>query len=292
MHREISLKSSFYSYVQLMKPGVMSLVVFSAFIGMILAPGHLYFSQGLAYIVCIAMASGAAAAINMGYDYDIDATMKRTQKRPTVLGIIRPKDAITFGAVLGSLSVLILAIVANFYAAFYLGFTIIFYSYIYTVFLKRNTDQNIVIGGLSGALPPFIGWICVDTSFHILPWILVLIIFLWTPPHFWSLSLYAHKDYLQANIPMLVVTQGHKITRLWILVYAAILIIPVTLPYIWGYMGLLYIIPALVIQGLFVFFCAQLYFNPSDERARHTFLFSILYLFALFLFMWADHLFS
>lgn len=282
----------FKAYFHLMKPNVMSLVAFSAFVGMILAPGHLHWSQGFAYLVCIMLAAGASAAINMGYDIDIDRIMRRTQNRPTVLGIISANEAILFGVILGTSCVLTLASIANLTAAFWLAFTIIFYDYVYTVFLKRFSDQNIVIGGLAGALPPLIGWSCVSSYFHVLPWILVLIIFLWTPPHFWSLSLYTHNDYRTCGLPMLVITKGFETTRWWILFYTSSLTIPILLPFLLGYMGYIYVIPATIIHVVFWLYCWKLYRCPSEGLARQTFFISILYLFAIFLFMWADHLLS
>lgn len=278
------------AYYRLMKPNVMSLVAFTAFVGMILAPGHVHWAQGFTYLFCIMLAAGASAAINMGYDHDIDSIMRRTQNRPTVQGIIPPQEAILFGIVLGTICVLTLASIANFTAAFWLAFTIIFYDYVYTVCLKRLSDQNIVIGGLAGALPPLIGWSCVSPHFHPLPWIMVLVIFLWTPPHFWSLSLYTHQDYRSCKVPMLVVTVGLERTRWWILLYTMILTIPVALPYVLGYMGIVYLYPALLLHGLFLWYGLQLNRNPTEVLARQTFFFSIIYLFSLFLFMWADFL--
>lgn len=273
-----------------MKPGVMSLVVFSAYTGMTLAPGYISFFQGLLCILCITLASGAAAAINMGVDYDIDSQMHRTRNRPTVLGEIHPQNAINFGILLGVLSAIFLAIFANYYAAFWLTLSIIFYGYIYTVILKRKTDQNIVIGGIAGALPPLIGWVCVDTNFHIFPWIMVAIIFLWTPPHFWALSLYAANDYQKANIPMLVVTKGPEKTRLWILIYTLLLSIPVFAPFLYGYLGVVYVGGAIGLQSYFLYQAYTLYKYPTPENAKYTFLISIIYLFALFILMIADRI--
>lgn len=282
--------TSFQNYIKLMKPGVMSLVVFSAYTGMSLAPGYISFFQGLLCILCITLASGAAAAINMGFDYDIDSQMHRTRNRPTVRGDIHPQNAITFGIILGIFSTIFLGVFANLYAAFWLALSIIFYGYIYTVILKRRTDQNIVIGGIAGALPPLIGWVCVDTNFHIFPWILVAIIFLWTPPHFWALSLYSAKDYQKINIPMLVITQGPSKTRLWIFIYTLLLSAPVFAPFFYGYLGSVYIAGAMGLHGYFLYQAYMLHKRPTLEQAKYTFLISIIYLFALFILMIADRI--
>jgi protoheme IX farnesyltransferase len=210
-------------YIELMKPRVMSLVVFTAFVGLVIAPGHLHPVIGLAALLCIAVGAGAAGALNMWYDADVDALMGRTAGRPIPAGRLAPGEALAFGLTLGIGSVVVLGLLVNATAAALLAVTIAFYVFVYTVWLKRATPQNIVIGGAAGALPPIIGWAAVTGGFAVEPTLLFLIIFFWTPPHFWALALYRTEDYARAGIPMLPVVAGDRETRRQILLYTLVL---------------------------------------------------------------------
>src|SRR5579872_872413 len=210
-------------YLALMKPRVMSLVVFTAFVGLMVAPGHLHPVIGVTALICIAVGAGAAGALNMWYDADIDARMARTAARPIPSGRVLPGEALAFGLTLGVGSVVVLGLLVNAAAAILLAVTIAFYVIVYTMWLKRTTPQNIVIGGAAGALPPIIGWASVTGGLAIEPVVMFLIIFFWTPPHFWALSLYRCQDYARAGIPMLPVVSGVEETRRQILFYTLIL---------------------------------------------------------------------
>jgi len=282
-------------FVALMKPRVMSLVVFTAFVGLLLAPGHLHPVLGFAALLCIAVGAGAAGALNMWYDADIDAVMTRTARRPIPAGRVLPGEALGFGATLAAGSVVMLGLAANWFAAGLLAFTIFFYIVIYTVWLKRSTPQNIVIGGAAGAFPPMIGWAAVTGGVALESVLLFLIIFLWTPPHFWALSLLRSGEYARAGIPMLPVVAGRAETKRQILLYTGVLV-PVSLaPWLLGYAGLLYGIVA-VAAGVFLALLAYRVWaapegRPADLAARRLFGFSILYLFALFAGLLVDRAF-
>jgi len=282
-------------FVALMKPRVMSLVVFTAFVGLLLAPGHLHPVLGFAALLCIAVGAGAAGALNMWYDADIDAVMTRTARRPIPAGRVLPGEALGFGATLAAGSVVMLGLAANWFAAGLLAFNIFFYTVIYTVWLKRSTPQNIVIGGAAGAFPPMIGWAAVTGGVALESVLLFLIIFLWTPPHFWALSLLRSGEYARAGIPMLPVVAGRAETKRQILLYTGVLV-PVSLaPWLLGYAGLLYGIVA-VAAGVFLALLAYRVWaapegRPADLAARRLFGFSILYLFALFAGLLADRAF-
>ena len=273
-------------FVALMKPRVMSLVVFTAFVGLVLAPGHFHPVLGFAALVCIAVGAGAAGALNMWYDADIDAVMTRTARRPIPAGRVLPGEALGFGATLAGGSVLMLGLAANWFAAALLAFTIFFYVAIYTVWLKRATPQNIVIGGAAGAFPPMIGWAAATGGVALESALLFLIIFLWTPPHFWALALLRSGEYARAGIPMLPVVAGRAETKRQILLYTGVLV-PVSLaPWLLGYAGSLYGVIA-VAAGAFLALLAWRIWTaaegrPTDVAARRLFGFSILYLFALF----------
>ncbi|MBV8824427.1 MAG: protoheme IX farnesyltransferase [Bradyrhizobiaceae bacterium] len=279
-------------FVALMKPRVMSLVVFTAFVGLLLAPGHFHPVLGFAALVCIAVGAGAAGALNMWYDADIDAVMTRTARRPIPAGRVLPGEALGFGATLAVGSVAMLGLAANWFAAALLAFTIFFYVAIYTVWLKRATPQNIVIGGAAGAFPPMIGWAAATGGVALESVLLFLIIFLWTPPHFWALSLLRSGEYARAGIPMLPVVAGRAETKRQILLYTGALV-PVSLaPWLLGYAGFVYGIMA-VAAGAFLALLAWRIWTvaegrPSDLAARRLFGFSILYLFALFAGLLAD----
>src|SRR5437762_8898020 len=232
-------------YVALLKPRVMSLVVFTALVGLLVAPGHVHPVVGFTALLCIAIGAGASGALNMWYDADIDAIMKRTLRRPIPAGRILPGEALAFGSTLAAGSVLVLGILVNWLAAALLAFTIFFYVFIYTMWLKRSTPQNIVIGGAAGAFPPVVGWAAVTGDVSLAPVLMFLIIFLWTPPHFWALGLLKSDDYARAGVPMLPVVAGPDATRKQILIYSVILA-PVGLtPTLFGFAGHLYGVVAL-----------------------------------------------
>ncbi|MDD9921307.1 MAG: heme o synthase [Boseongicola sp.] len=219
---------TFGDYFALLKPRVMSLVVFTALAGLLVAPGGLHWVEGLAAILFIAIGAGASGALNMWWDADIDAVMRRTAKRPIPSGRVEPGEALAIGLGLSGLSVVMLALATNVAAASLLAFTIFFYAVIYTMWLKRWTPQNIVIGGAAGAFPPMIGWVAVTGSVSLEAILMFMVIFMWTPPHFWALALFMKSDYNDADVPMLTVTHGRKVTRTHILVYT-VLLAPVAL---------------------------------------------------------------
>jgi len=275
-------------YANLLKPRVMMLVVFTAIVGMVLAPGHIPLWQGIMSILCIAIGAGASGAINMWYDRDIDQFMARTQKRPIPAGKVEPTQALVFGVVLAALSVVVMYVAVNSQASGLLLFTILYYVFLYTMWLKRSTPQNIVIGGASGAFPPLIGWVSVTGDFSFGAGILFLIIFLWTPPHTWALALFRHGDYERVGVPMMPVVVGSRSTKLQMLIYT-LLLVPVTLvPGFIGMSGLLYTAGAGALGILFIHHCWKLLKDKDDKHARPTFLFSILYLFLIFAFLLID----
>src|SRR5580658_7234929 len=222
-------------YIELMKPRVMSLVVFTALVGLLIAPGHVHPVIGLTALICIAVGAGAAGALNMWYDADIDARMARTAERPIPAGRLAPGEALAFGLTLATFAVVVLGLLVNAVAGALLAATIAFYVLVYTMWLKRTTPQNIVIGGAAGALPPVIGWAAATGGVTIEPTLLFLIIFFWTPPHFWALSLYRTEDYARAGVPMLPVVAGDRETRRQILLYTLLLAPLGTAPWLLGY---------------------------------------------------------
>ena len=278
-------------YLALMKPRVMSLVVFTALVGLTIAPGHVHPVIGFTALLCIAVGAGAAGALNMWYDADVDAMMSRTRSRPIPAGRVLPQEALGFGMTLAVGSVAVLGLVANWLTAGLLAFTIFFYVAIYTAWLKRSTSQNIVIGGAAGALPPVIGWAAAAGHVGLEPFALFLIIFLWTPPHFWALALNRTDDYARAGVPMLPVVAGRAATTRQILVYSGILALASELPWGLGFVGAIYGAITAICGALFLLLALQL--NKStgaDRRAAHRlFLFSIFYLFALFAALLFDH---
>ncbi len=287
--------SSVRDFITLLKPGVMSLVVFTGLAGMLLplisGIGHINLFQQLITLLCIALGSGAGAAMNMWYDRDIDAVMNRTRNRPVPAGRIAPDDALAFGLFLSALSVMLMGLALNWVAAFLLAFAIFFYVAIYTMWLKRSTPQNIVIGGAAGAFPPMIGWAAVtgDITLHSL--LLFMIIFLWTPPHFWALALYKNADYTKAGIPMMPVVAGAKSTKLQMLFYTYILTLCTLLLPVFGMAGGLYSVCAVVLDAAFLYYVHKVLTDSSDKWSRKTFMFSIVYLFALFTIMVVDSIF-
>lgn len=269
-------------FVALLKPRVMSLVVFSGLAGLLVAPGSIHPFLGAVAILCIAVGSGASGAINMWYDRDIDAVMSRTRDRPVVTGRIDASEALAFGVVLAALSVGVMAIAVNFMAAGLLLAAILFYVFIYTMWLKRRTSQNIVIGGAAGAFPPMIGWAAVTGDISLESVVLFALIFFWTPPHFWALALYKCGDYARAGVPMLPVVAGERHTKWQMLVYT-VLLLPLSLvPWYMGMAGIAYAATALVCSGIFVAAAIAVLRDVSLRSARAMFGFSIFYLFALF----------
>ncbi len=277
-------------FVALLKPRVMSLVVFTAVAGMVLAPGALHPVLAAIAVLCIAVGAGAAGAINMWYDRDIDAVMARTSTRPLPAGRMTPGDALGFGAVLAVGSVSVMALAVNWTAAALLALTIAFYVFVYTIWLKRRTPQNIVIGGAAGAFPPMIGWAAVTGDVGLGAIALFALIFMWTPPHFWALSLYRSGDYAAAGIPMLPVVAGSGETKRQILLYA-LLLVPVSLvPTVLGVAGLAYGAVAAAMSAVFLALAWQVRRRDGHAGAPRLFGFSILYLFVLFAAMIAERL--
>jgi protoheme IX farnesyltransferase len=273
-------------YVALMKPRVMSLVVFTALVSVMIAPGHIHPMIGFTALLCIAVGAGAAGALNMWYDADIDALMKRTSGRPIPRGRIAPGEALAFGIVLAAFAVGVLGVLVNWLAAALLAFTIFFYVVVYTAWLKRVTPQNIVIGGAAGSLPPIIGWAAATGGISVEPCLLFLIIFFWTPPHFWALSLVRVDEYARARLPMLPVVAGAEETRRQILRYSIVLVPIGAAPWLLGYAHAVYGITALIAGVLMVMFAWHVRRKRDGElaerAAHHLFGFSILYLFVLF----------
>lgn len=269
-------------FVALLKPRVMSLVVFTAITGLLVAPGAIHPFVGFVAILCIAIGAGASGALNMWFDADIDAVMRRTRERPIPAGRMEAGVALGFGATLAVASVTVMGLATNFVAAALLAFTILFYLLVYTIWLKRRTPENIVIGGAAGALPPVVGWAAVTGGVSIEPLVLFAIIFLWTPPHFWALALFYESDYEKAGIPMLPVVAGEKKTRLRILAYSFALVPVGLLPWVMGFAGPLYAVAAATCGGVFLYHAARLYRTTLEADARRLFGFSIVYLFVLF----------
>ena len=273
-------------YLALLKPRVMSLVVFTAFAGLYLAPGTLNPVIAATAILCIAVGAGASGALNMWYESDIDALMSRTANRPIPRGRVTPPEALAFGMTLAFFSVMTLGILVNWIAGALLAFTIFFYVVIYTIALKRWTAQNIVIGGAAGALPPVVAWAAATGSLSVEPLLLFLIIFFWTPPHFWALALFRSDDYARAGVPMLPVVAGPDATRLQILLYTIVLVAVAVAPWPLGYFDTLYGLTSLVLGGGMLAFAVNVYRHRQGSEAlratRKLFAFSIFYLFALF----------
>jgi protoheme IX farnesyltransferase len=277
-------------YLALLKPRVMSLVVFTALTGMAVAPAHIHPVIGFTALLCIAVGAGAAGALNMWYDADIDARMVRTARRPIPMGRVKPGEALAFGLTLASFAVVTLGLMVNLLAAGLLAFTIFFYAVIYTAWLKRSTPQNIVIGGAAGAFPPMIGWAAVTGSLSLEPIILFLIIFFWTPPHFWALALYRTGDYARAGVPMLPVVKGDPATRWQVLLYTLILAPLGVSPWLLGYAGPIYGATAVAAGAAMLVLAWQVFTErrPADRASRNMFAFSILYLFLLFAVLLAE----
>lgn len=281
-------------YFALMKPRVMSLVVFTAFAGLFLAPGGIAPASGVLTILCIAVGAGASGALNMWYDADIDRIMSRTRERPVPAGRVSPVEALVVGITLSIASVVTLGLGVNWLSAGLLAFTIFFYAVIYTMILKRRTPQNIVIGGASGALPPMIGWAAVTGTVSVESVLLFLIIFLWTPPHFWSLALFKCGDYGDAGVPMLPVVAGERATKIQIVAYAVPTALIGIAPALIGMAGITYGLFAAVIGAIFVIYSLGVFRMPEGDpkmmAAKKNFAYSIFYLFAIFSALMADKL--
>ena len=278
-------------YIELMKPRVMSLVVFTALVGLVRAPVPMHPVMAFTALLCIAVGAGAAGALNMWYDADIDARMARTAGRPIPRGRITPGEAAGFGFTLAVFSVVSLGLFVNVLAAAVLAFTLFFYVAIYTVWLKRSTPQNIVIGGAAGALPPVIGWAAATGSLAIEPLVLFLIVFLWTPPHFWALSLYRADDYARAGVPMLPVVAGAAETRRQILYYTVVLAPVGVAPWLLGYAGALYGVAAVLAGAALIGLAVRVRGEAHGHAAsKQMFGFSILYLFLLFAMLLVDRM--
>jgi len=290
-----TLPAEWRDFFALTKPRVMSLVVVTGLCGLLAAPGHIHPVIGFTAVLCIAIGAGGAAALNMWWEADLDAGMKRTARRPLPSGRLRRTDARDFGVALSVASVLVMGLVVNWLSGVILAASILYYAVIYTIWLKPRTPQNIVIGGGAGAFPPLIGWVSVTGDVTLMPVLLFAIIFMWTPPHFWALALFVKSDYAKAGIPMMPVVAGEASTRRQILAYALVLL-PVSLAPWWiDGTGAIYGIAALTLSALFVGLSLPVAFRRSGEDDRmkpekRLFSFSVLYLFALFTALVVDRL--
>ncbi len=294
-------------YFQLLKPRVMSLVVFTAVTGLVCAPQRIHWVLAAIAVLCIAVGAGAAGALNMALESETDALMRRTRGRPVAAGRVKRNDAFAFGIVLAAFAVMLMGMAVNWVAAGLLAFTVVYYAWFYTLVLKRRTPQNIVIGGAAGALPPVIGWAAVTGDMPLNAWLLFLIIFLWTPPHSWALALYTSDDYAKAGIPMMPVAKGAKSTRLQILLYSLVLTPVAVAPVFTGLGGMIYGAVAAIGGVAFVAFAVRLFFSRAGDApgergddglydvkaeakaARNLFAYSILYLTALFAALLFEH---
>ena len=281
------LPADWRDFWALTKPRVLTLVVFTGLCGLLIAPGHIHPVLGFTAILCIAMGAGAAAALNQWYEADLDAKMKRTRNRPLPAGRMERQSALHFGVGLGTFSVVLMGLAVNLLAAAILTVSILFYVLIYTVWLKRRTPQNIVIGGAAGAFPALIGWAAVTGRVDLLPVLLFLLVFLWTPPHFWALSLFVNSDYAAAGVPMMSVVAGTKATRLQAFLYTLPMVAVAVAPWPLGLAGPIYGVAALVLNLVFLALAIRVGFSREEDPAlmkaeRRLFAYSILYLFATF----------
>ena len=280
--------------LKLMKPRVMSLVIFTCAVGLLTAPNSVSFTTSVVGILIVAVGAGAAGALNMWYEADVDKLMTRTCLRPIPRGSLKKNQALYFGIAMSILSVITLYYFTNLLSASLLLFTILFYVFVYTIWLKRKTPQNIVIGGAAGALPPVIGWTIATNSISIEPVTFFIIIFLWTPSHFWALSLYKVQDYKKANIPMMPITNGIESTKKNIFIYSVLMLPAITLPYYVGFVSELFLSAGLALTLYYNYLCYQLYNFKRDKfeikKAQQIFGFSILYLFLIFVLFLVDKL--
>lgn len=282
-------RTTFASYYELTKPNVVLTMVFTAWVGMLLAkPGTFPFNAFIFGTLGIALMSGAAAAVNHVVDRYVDAKMYRTKNRPLPSGNLSPANCFTFAFLIGLVGLLILLFFVNTLTAVLTTLSLIGYAFIYSLWLKRATPQNIVIGGLAGASPPLLGWTAVTNQIDAYALVLVLIIFVWTPPHFWALAIYRKEDYAKAGIPMLPVTHGNDFTRLQIIFYTVLLLLVSLLPFLVGGNGVMYMIGALFLGGVFLYHALMMWYTKSDAWATKTFVYSIVYLLLLFTFLLID----
>ena len=288
---ESDTQSSLEDFISLLKPRVMSLAIFTSVSGLILSPTALHPFLCILSIFCISLGAGASGAINMWFDRDIDKMMERTKNRPIPAKKIMAGDALGFGIILSLVSVIILGLSVNYFAAFLLALSISFYVFIYTIWLKRRTPQNIVIGGAAGAFPPVIGWACATGDVSTFPIILFVLIFIWTPPHFWALALYKDTEYSRAKIPMLPVIKGQRKTKQQILAYSLLLFVVSLSPYYFGFSGIFYLFFSITLGVYFVHLAYKI-FKSNDKNktiyAPKLFKFSILYLYLIFLILVID----
>ena len=275
-----------------MKPRVMSLVIFTCVVGMLIAPSQIDILSASISLIAVAIGAGAAGCLNMWYEADLDALMSRTCLRPIPTGKVSKFQALIFGLLTSVFSIMILYFFSNLLSALILTITIFFYVVIYTMWLKKRTAQNIVIGGAAGAFPPIIGWTIATGSISVEPIILFLIIFFWTPSHFWALSLFKSDDYSNANIPMLPIVAGIKTTKINIFVYSIILLIISLVPYFFGYFGLLYFLSSLILGAYYVYLCFKLLIKEENDNniSKKIFFYSILYLFLIFSIILIDNI--
>jgi len=289
-----SISNYIKSLISLMKPRVMSLVIFTCAVGFLVSDPSLKTFDAIISIILVAMGAGAAGCLNMWYESDLDALMTRTCLRPIPTGKVNKRQALTFGILLSIFSVGALYYYTNFLSAFLLFFTIAFYLFVYTIWLKRKTPQNIVIGGIAGSLPPVIGWSISTNSISLVSISLFLIIFFWTPSHFWALSLYKADDYKKAKIPMMPITDGIEKTKLYILIYSLLMLPVIILPYLVNFSGLTYLVPTMILTLYYNFICVDLYKYKKNKfdlkKAKKVFAYSILYLFLIFLLFLLDYL--
>ncbi|MDA9709875.1 heme o synthase [Candidatus Pelagibacter sp.] len=280
--------------LKLMKPRVMSLVIFTCAVGLLTAPNSVTFTTSALGILIVAVGAGAAGALNMWYEADVDKLMTRTCLRPIPRGSLQKNQALYFGTALSILSVITLYYVTNLLSALLLLFTILFYVFVYTIWLKRKTPQNIVIGGAAGALPPVIGWTIATNSISIEPITFFIIIFLWTPSHFWALSLYKVQDYKKANIPMMPIINGIETTKKNIFIYSLLMLPAIALPYYVGFVGELFLAGGLALTFYYNYLCYQLYSFKKNKfeikKAQQIFGYSIFYLFLVFVLFLVDRL--
>ena len=283
---------NFSELFKLMKPRVMSLVIFTCAVGLLMAPNVVPTKDAIIAIILVSIGAGAAGALNMWYESDLDALMTRTCLRPIPTGKINRQQALIFGIILSVFSISALNYFSNLLSAFLLLFTIFFYLFIYTIWLKKKTPQNIVIGGVAGSLPPVIGWAIATNSISLASISLFLIIFFWTPSHFWALSLYKANDYKKAKIPMLPLTNGVESTKLNIFIYSLIMLPVIALPYLIGFVSLVFLIPSLILTLYYNYLCFELYSFKKNKfnakKAKSIFGYSILYLFLIFVLFLID----
>ena len=280
-----------FDYFELMKPRVMSLVIFTTIVGMYLAPIHIHPVLGLFSIIAIALGAGSAGAINQWIDKDIDKIMFRTKNRPIPSGRVDPAEALTFSLVVSLISIILLGLASNWFAASLLFFTIIFYAVFYSILLKRKTPQNIVIGGAAGSFPPVIGWVAMTGDITLFPFIMFMVIFLWTPPHFWALALVKSEDYSKAKIPMMPNVVGETSTKNQMFIYSVLLFFSSLTPYVLGYSGLLYFVCALSLSFIFITLSLALILIPKKKLEMPLFGYSIFYLFGIFISLVSDKLY-